>query len=217
MAEKSFYYDKNVFNIVADIDADGDCILVESVEQLTSTDREELLCIREKIFGKNSPVDAKKSAAKLSQEIWDEVFKGEDEKQNTSTASGEGVEESDKPGDKSGKKDKKEQKEKKKTKADIARETLQEKVTMTQAELAAACGSDTRNTHTMISIMKNPQRTKDPVEILYNKHDKTYTWPSEEGKKAFDARMKEIEEEKKASKKKKEDKKDTEESSEKSE
>lgn len=171
MSDKKFgfFIEKESMKIVPDADAVGEGFVeIQAKGQLISDyDKEQLLQIRASVFGKNAPVDAKKSAQKIADEIWDEVHKGED------TTPSNPEQKTDEPESIPA-----EPKEKKETKAQILRRVLKEKGTMTQKDLAEAIGSDTRNTHTMVAILRNPKRTKEPVDVIYNKEEKTYTWPS---------------------------------------
>lgn len=61
------------------------------------------------------------------------------------------------------------------TKVSIARQVLGDKGTILKKDLAEAVGHDLANCHTMISILKNPTRTKDHLFVAYNKATTEYT------------------------------------------
>lgn len=115
--------------------------------------KEQLIQLRTDLRGKEAKGDDKKSMRKLSYEIFAEVFKEK------------------KP---AAEKAKKEKKEKKPTKMGMIREILGNGP-MDKATLAEMIGSDAPNTNTMISILKNPTRTKDPIFVTYNKATQVYT------------------------------------------
>lgn len=169
---QAFYFNNQSYNIVPDPDAEadpGNFTQVKTVEELMSVPKESLMKIHASAFGRPSlPGDSKKSAKKLAVEIFAElersdgaqVADGEEKPKRTRTP--------------------KEPKEKKPSKMDRIREIVQERGVIAKAELAELIGSDEQNTHTMISIMKNAKRTKDPVEIAYDKKQKLYAWPGVE-------------------------------------
>ena len=68
-----------------------------------------------------------------------------------------------------------EKKEPRVTKVSQARDLLNEKGTIKKEDLAAAIGHDNANCHTMISILKNSARTKEPMYVAYNKATTEYT------------------------------------------
>ena len=69
----------------------------------------------------------------------------------------------------------KEKKPPKVTKVSIARRVLGDKGTILKKDLAEAVGHDLSNCHTMISILKNASRTKEPLFVAYNKSTTEYT------------------------------------------
>lgn len=121
----------------------------ELVEQL---DKDTLVKLRTGIRGKEAKGDLTKSAKKLAFECWTEMNKPEKEKKAPKKKGPAKV-----------------------TKVSIAREVLKAKGTISKKDLAEAVGHDLQNCHTMISILKNPTRTKDPLFVSYDKASTMYT------------------------------------------
>lgn len=61
------------------------------------------------------------------------------------------------------------------TKMELLRTAFQEKKEWTVDELVARCGYDERNLRTATAIFRNRSRTKDPINIVWNKEKKTFS------------------------------------------
>lgn len=167
-----FYFNKETFELVADVDADENCTHITSLEDLLKIDRPSLRKIRSNIFGGETPADSKKASKVLAKQIIAEI--GRTDKAD------EPVDKPDLPINEPPPVDEQDPvtgKVKKVKKMDLIKAVVQEKGTISRADLAVEIGSDERNTHTMVSILGNAKRTKVPVKISYNKKDKTYSWP----------------------------------------
>lgn len=126
--------------------------MVSSVEELMEQfDKDQLKLIIAGVRGKANNGDNTKSQKKLAFEI----FKMVTEPKKKAAA--------------------KENKPAKVTKVSLAREVLNEKKTISKEDLAKAVGHDLANCHTMISILKSPTRSKNPLFVAYNKATSMYT------------------------------------------
>ena len=61
------------------------------------------------------------------------------------------------------------------TKISIVRQMFAVQDTWTREEISEKSGYDWRNTHTAMSILKNPKRTRDPLPTVYDRATRTYT------------------------------------------
>lgn len=159
---------------------EGKFAVISNVDELADQfDKDSLITLRTNLRGKPAAGDAKKSAKKLAFECFKEATK-----EKTPAA------------------EKKETAPKKPTKTNLAREILKEKGVISRKDLAEAIGHDESNCHTMMSILKNPKRTKDPVWNLFDKASGTYTIYEDEDsmKDAIQRREQEIQDEKDAAK-----------------
>ena len=112
----------------------------------------------ESLKGKPTPGDAKKSEKKLASEIFDlaikKLYTGAEKpassKKGSSTPRGD-------------------------SKLSKLKACLVPGKKVTKQELSDASGYDLPNTHTAMSILKNPSRTKEPIFYIYDKSDQSYT------------------------------------------
>lgn len=159
---KGFFFKADTFELVADADVnkeDPQLVEIVSKEQLVPMfSKEDLLRLRRSVFGSNTAIDEKKTVATLAEEIWNEIHREDPQDEEESKAKSKG-------------------KNKKETKTGRLRKILAEKGTMGREDLAQQVGVSYRDIHVMVSIMRNEKRTKDPVDISYDKEAKTYTWP----------------------------------------
>jgi hypothetical protein len=61
------------------------------------------------------------------------------------------------------------------SKVSIVRQMFAVKNSWTREEISEKSGFDWRNTHTAMSILKNPKRTKDLLPTVYDRATRTYT------------------------------------------
>lgn len=156
---KEFFVQNETGKVFAEVpeDAEGDFTLINKPEHLIDAfDKDKLVEILTGIRGKAVDSDAKKSAKKLAFE----AFKMATDTPPKKTLPGE----SDKP---------------KTPRAESKLAKLRAKLipgtTVTKQELSEASGYDLPNTHTAMSILKNPARTKEPFFYIYNKADQSYS------------------------------------------
>jgi len=69
---------------------------------------------------------------------------------------------------------KKEKKDKAPTKSDLVRAIFEKTDFATVEEIATIIGSDLKNTRTLVSILANPSRTKNPLPVEYDRENKTF-------------------------------------------
>jgi len=153
---KEFFVESSTFKIYPEPpeDAEGEFVHISSVEDLTNVFKKlDLQKAMVQMKGREVASDMKKSAKKLAFEIYEATTGG---------------------GKKSSGGEAKPPKEKKPSKIGKLREMLTEKGTATKEELAEFSGYDKPNTHTAISILKNPKRTKVPVFTSYDRRIETY-------------------------------------------
>ena len=67
-----------------------------------------------------------------------------------------------------------EKKERKVTKMGIIREMFQDQASWTREEIMSRTGFDAKNAHAAMNVLKNPNRTKDPLNFTYNRKNQTY-------------------------------------------
>ena len=185
MSELNGFFINSFFAVIADADANNESIEISTEEDLSKLARENILSIKKSVFGQVTPLDGKKTGKTLAKEIFAELNKSEtspgasSDKPPVDDKDKPKVDDKDKPPvDDKDKPPVDPPKEKKETKAQILRRVLAAAGSMSQKDLAAAVGSDIRNTHTMVAILGNEKRTKEPVKIAYDKATKTYTWPA---------------------------------------
>ena len=58
---------------------------------------------------------------------------------------------------------------------DILRQLFQDNPVRTRAEVIEALGCDEKNASVAVSILKNAKRTKEPMQVAYDRKTKTYT------------------------------------------
>jgi len=152
---KQFFVNADTMVAVKEVEEDAEgnfAVITKPDELIESFEKEKLIALRTNIRGKEAKGDQNKSAKKLAFEICEQM--GKDPKPAAKT---------------------KEKKPPKVTKVSMAREILAEKGTIKKADLAEAIGHDLQNCHTMISILKNAKRTKEPLFVSYNKATTEYT------------------------------------------
>lgn len=152
---KQFFVNSDTMTAVKEVEEgnEGNFAVITTVDGLTeSFDKEKLVELRTSVRGKVAKGDKNKSAKKLAFEIFEQITKPEKEKKKA-----------------------KEKKPAKITKVSMARKILTDKITVKKADLAEAIGHDLQNCHTMISILKNVKRTKEPMFVSYNKSTTEYT------------------------------------------
>ena len=67
-----------------------------------------------------------------------------------------------------------EKKERKISKMSIIREMFQNQALWTREEIMRRTGFDAKNAHAAMNVLKNPNRTKDPLNFTYNRENQTY-------------------------------------------
>ena len=67
-----------------------------------------------------------------------------------------------------------EKKERKISKMSIIREMFQDKGSWTREEVMRRTGFDAKNAHAAMNVLKNPNRTKDPLNFAYDRKNQTY-------------------------------------------
>ena len=67
-----------------------------------------------------------------------------------------------------------ERKERKASKMNTIREMFQEQASWTREEIMSRTGFDAKNAHAAMNVLKNPNRTKDPLNFKYNRENQTY-------------------------------------------
>jgi len=67
-----------------------------------------------------------------------------------------------------------EKKEGKVSKMGIIREMFQEQASWTREEIMSRTGFDAKNAHAAMNVLKNPNRTKDPLNFEYDRKNQTY-------------------------------------------
>ena len=67
-----------------------------------------------------------------------------------------------------------EKKERKLSKMGIIREMFQKQTSWTREEIMSRTGFDAKNAHAAMNVLKNPNRTKDPLNFKYNRENQTY-------------------------------------------
>jgi hypothetical protein len=73
---------------------------------------------------------------------------------------------------------------------------------VTRDALLKATGADSKNLSVAVSILKNPDRIKEPMNVVYLRGNTTfYNLDNAAGKKAYDAALKMLEDQKAATKK----------------
>jgi len=153
---KEFLIEAASMKVVEKAEGEGKFALISSPDDLAAQfEKADLVKLRTNLRGKAAEADEKKSVKKLAGECFMAMDKGGEKKKSAA---------------------KKDKAPKKPSKMDTIVATLQEKKTITRPELAAIIGSDEANTHTMISILKSPKRTKEPILVDYDKGTKTYTF-----------------------------------------
>jgi len=65
-------------------------------------------------------------------------------------------------------------KERKVSKMTIIREMFQEQASWSREEIMSRTGFDAKNAHAAMNVLKNPIRTKDPLNFTYNRENQTY-------------------------------------------
>lgn len=64
--------------------------------------------------------------------------------------------------------------DKKHSKMSIIREMFQEQASWTRQEIMKRTGFDAKNAHAAINVLKNPNRTKNPLNFTYDRENQTY-------------------------------------------
>ena len=67
-----------------------------------------------------------------------------------------------------------EKRERKVTKMSIIREMFEKKASWTRQEIMSRTGFDAKNAHAALNVLKNPNRTKDPLNFTYDRKNQTY-------------------------------------------
>ena len=67
-----------------------------------------------------------------------------------------------------------EKKDRKLSKMGIIREMFQEQASWTQEEIMRRTGFDAKNAHAAMSVLKNPNRTKNTLYFEYDRENQTY-------------------------------------------
>ena len=67
-----------------------------------------------------------------------------------------------------------EKKEHKISKVSIIREMFQEQASWTRQEIMRRTGFDAKNAHAAMNVLKNPNRTKSPLNFTYNRENQNY-------------------------------------------
>ena len=67
-----------------------------------------------------------------------------------------------------------EKEERKVTKMSIIREMFQDQASWTREEIMKRTGFDAKNAHAAMNVLKNPNRTKDPLNFTYDRKNQTY-------------------------------------------
>ncbi len=134
-------------------DEEGKFDLIHSEEELIEHfDKEALITLRTNIRGKEAATDKKKSLKKLAVECFKAATKPVKEE-----------------------KEKAEPKERKPSRKGIIRGILEEKGTISLADLSEISGYPEDQVKKSIAGLKNKKRMKDPMNITFNKEDSTYT------------------------------------------
>ena len=60
------------------------------------------------------------------------------------------------------------------SKMGIIREMFQDQASWTRDEIMRRTGFDAKNAHAAMNVLKNPNRTKDPLNFEYNRENQTY-------------------------------------------
>jgi hypothetical protein len=60
------------------------------------------------------------------------------------------------------------------TKMSIIREMFQEQASWSREEIMSRTGFDAKNAHAAMNILKNPNRTKNPLNFAYDRKTQTY-------------------------------------------
>ena len=56
----------------------------------------------------------------------------------------------------------------------IIRSMFEDKASWTREEIMRRTGFDAKNAHAAMNVLKNPNRTKDPLNFKYNRENQTY-------------------------------------------
>jgi hypothetical protein len=67
-----------------------------------------------------------------------------------------------------------EKRERKISRMSIIREMFQEQASWTRQEIMSHTGFDAKNAHTAMNVLKNPNRTKNPLNFTYNRENQIY-------------------------------------------
>ena len=67
-----------------------------------------------------------------------------------------------------------ENKERKVSKMSIIRQMFQEQASWSREEIMSRTGFDAKNAHAAMNILKNPNRTKNPLNFAYDRKTQTY-------------------------------------------
>jgi hypothetical protein len=67
-----------------------------------------------------------------------------------------------------------EEKDRKVTKMSIIRGMFQDQASWTREEIMRRTGFDAKNAHAAMNVLKNPKRTKDPLNFEYDRENQTY-------------------------------------------
>ena len=60
------------------------------------------------------------------------------------------------------------------SKMSIIREMFQDQASWTREEIMSRTGYDAKNAHAAMNVLKNPNRTKDPLNFTYNRKNQSY-------------------------------------------
>ena len=74
-----------------------------------------------------------------------------------------------------------EKKEHKASKMSIIRSMFEDKTSWTREEIMSRTGFDAKNAHAAMNVLKNPDRTKDPLNFTYDRETQTYKLVKVEG------------------------------------
>ncbi len=67
-----------------------------------------------------------------------------------------------------------EKKERRVSKMSIIRSMFEDKASWTREEIMSRTGFDAKNAHAAMNVLKNPNRTKSPLNFTYNRENQTY-------------------------------------------
>jgi hypothetical protein len=74
-----------------------------------------------------------------------------------------------------------EKKRRKVSKMSIIREMFEDQASWTREEIMSRTGFDAKNAHAAMNVLRNPNRTKDPLNFTYDRKNQTYKLVKVEG------------------------------------